>query len=105
MTHPFRRVVLSAMLLAALVVGCSKPGSDFVGKWVNTQDASEVLDISRNGDGFLIGANGQNLGATYKDGALQMDGMMGAVSLTYVKSTDTLLAPGVGGQGEYKRAH
>jgi hypothetical protein len=63
------------------------------------------MEIARNGEQFLIRTphDKLGLGATYKDGFLQVPGVMGALTLTYVKSTDALIAPGLSGQSEYKR--
>jgi hypothetical protein len=39
----------------------------------------------------------------YKDGILEGKGLLLSVDLTYVKQTDTILAPGFFGQIEYTR--
>ncbi|MGB9237166.1 MAG: hypothetical protein WCC04_22380 [Terriglobales bacterium] len=95
-------LLLSLMILVA--TGCSLSGSEFVGKWVNVKNSNDVMEITRNGEQFLIGERNEKIGATYKDGSLEVSGMMGSVRLTYVKSSDTLLAPGMFDQSEYKRA-
>jgi hypothetical protein len=81
-------------------------GSEFVGIWVNTKNPSDKLEITRNGDQFLIG----KAGATYKDdGTLQAPITMGftpgTVTVTYIKSSGmlALVATGVPGQMEFKR--
>jgi hypothetical protein len=43
------------------------------------------------------------VGAIYKDGALEIKGALLSANLTYVKRTDTILAPGFFGQAEYRR--
>jgi hypothetical protein len=101
----FRTAIHSALLLALLLVGCSKPGSEFVGKWVNPANAGDSVQIDRNGTEFLItGPDATKIGATLKDETLTMASPMSGMTFTYVKSSDTLLAPGVMGQVEYKRA-
>lgn len=98
-----RKCVFVLALLAVLAVGCSRAGSEFVGKWVNTKNLNDVMEITRNGDQFLVTVGRQKIGATYKDGMLEITGMMGSVKLTHVKDTDTILTPGFFGQSEYKR--
>jgi hypothetical protein len=106
MRNLVRKAVQAAALLAVLTIGCAKAGSEFVGKWVNTNNSMDTLNIARNGDQFQItGANQQTMDATYaKDGTLQMSGATGMdLSLTYVKSSDTLQAPGMVGATVYQR--
>jgi hypothetical protein len=43
------------------------------------------------------------VGAVYKDGSLEVKGVLLSADLTYVKRTDTIIAPGFWGQAEYKR--
>jgi hypothetical protein len=61
------------------------------------------MEITRNGEQFLIVSPHDKLGATYKDGFLQAPNAMGTMALTYVKSSDTLIVPGIFGRSEYKR--
>ena len=106
MMRTVRKAIQSTLLLTLLVIGCTKPGSEFVGKWVNSGNTSDTLDVSRNGDQFVItGPDGEKMPATYANGTLQVQGAMGAaLSLTYVKSSDTVTTPGLFSQAEYKRA-
>jgi hypothetical protein len=100
-----RKAFQSTLLLTVLMIGCTKPGSEFLGKWVNSANSADTAQIDRNGDEFLItGPDGTKIGATLKDETLTMAQPMGGMSFTYVKSSDTILAPGVFGQVEYKRA-
>jgi len=107
MMRMVRKAVQSTLLLTLLVIGCSKPGSEFVGKWVNSGNTADTLDVSRNGDQFVItGPDGEKMPATFNSSndTLQVQGPMGAaLSLTYVKSSDTVTTPGLFGQAEYKR--
>jgi hypothetical protein len=101
-----RKAVQATLLVTVLTLGCAKAGSEFVGKWVNANNSVDTLDIVRNGDQFQItGADQEKMDATFaKDGTLQMSGVMGMnLSLTYVKGSDTLQAPGVFGPTVYKR--
>ena len=91
-----RRWTLLLLMVTLLIVvtACSRPGSEFVGNWVNTRDAKETMQIARNGDGYLIIQGKNKIGAVYKDGGLEIGAALGQVRLTYVKSSDTVLAPG-----------
>lgn len=100
-----RKAIQSTLVLTMLVLGCSKPGSEFLGKWTNAGNPSDSVQVDRNGDEFLItGPDGTKIGATLRDETLNMASPMTGISFTYVKSSDTLLSPGVFGQVEYKRA-
>ena len=101
----FQKTLCAFLLVPALILGCTKPGSEFVGKWTNSANASDTVDIARNADEFLItGPDGTKIGATLKDETLQMAQPMAGITFTYVKSSDSLLSQGVFGQVEYKRA-
>ena len=106
MTRMLRRAIQSTLVFAVLAIGCSKPGSEFVGKWVNSGNTSDTLQIARSsGDQFTVtGPDNSSMNATYNNGTLQVPGTMGALTLTYVKSSDSLTSPGILGQVEYKRA-
>lgn len=100
-----RKAFQSTLLLTVLMIGCTKAGSEFVGKWVNPSNTADTVQIDRNGDEFLLtGPDSTKIGATLKDETLTMAAPMSGITYTYVKSSDTLLAPGVFGQVEYKRA-
>ena len=109
MKNVVRKAVGSVLLVTVLMIGCTKAGSEFVGKWVNSNNPVDTLNITRNGDQFqIVGANQQTMDATYaKDGTLQMGGMPAGMdmSLTYVKSSDTLQTAGILGPTVYKRAN
>ena len=104
MTRILRKWIPSLLLLSLFVGGCSHAGSQFVGKWVNAKNANDTMEITRNGEQFLILAGRDKVGASFKDGSLQVQSMMGTMTLTYIKSSDTLVGPGFFGQSEYKRA-
>jgi hypothetical protein len=86
-----------------ILSGCRSTGSEFLGKWVNKANPIDTFQVVRNGDEFLIVGQGGKIGATYENGALEVKGMLLSVNLTYDKETDTLLAPGLLGNVEYKR--
>ncbi|HEX9200218.1 MAG TPA: hypothetical protein VF865_11710 [Acidobacteriaceae bacterium] len=102
--HLVRKAFQSTLLLTVLLIGC-KSGGEFLGKWVNSTNSNDTVQIDRNGDEFLItGPDGTKIGATLKEETLTMAQPMTGVTFTYVKSSDTLLSPGVYGQVEYKHA-
>jgi hypothetical protein len=96
----FARLGLLGVLIIA---GCASHGSEFLGKWDNAKNAKDTMEIVRNGEQFLIVDQTQKVGAVYKDGALEVQGLFGGVSLTYTKKTDTIVGSGFFGQVEYKR--
>jgi hypothetical protein len=71
-----------------LTAGGAQHGSKFVGKWVNTTDPCDKIEITRNGQQFLIG----KAPATYKDdGTLQARSPLDTITVTYIKESDTLV--------------
>lgn len=68
-------------LVALLLVGCSKPGEQFIGKWSNEWTNGKLLvDIQRDGDNFLVRTINRDTGrvifaeaAKLRDGYLMMD--------------------------------
>lgn len=111
MPRSIRKLIQSLLFLAVLTAGCSRRGSEFVGKWINTTNPCDKFEITRNDQQFFVG----KAPATYKkdDGTLQFPFAMGGffagastpATVTYVKSSDTLIVVGVplAGQQEYKR--
>ena len=99
------RIISICLLGAVVLTGCASRGSEFLGRWVNTKNPNDTFQVTRNGDEFLIVSQEQkpDVGAIYKDGALEVKGALLSADLTYVKRTDTILAPGFFGQIEYKR--
>ncbi len=99
------RFISTCLLGAVALTGCASTGSEFLGKWVNTKNPSDTFQVTRNGDEYLILSQEQKpgVGAIYKDGALEVKGVLLSTDLTYVKRTDTILTPGFFGQVEYKR--
>jgi hypothetical protein len=100
------RLISICLLSAVALTGCRSGGSEFLGRWVNTKNPNDTFQVARNGDEYLIitGQNGNaGVGAVYKDGALEVKGALLSTDLTYVKRTDTILAPGFFGQVQYKR--
>lgn len=77
-----RRPIPSLLLLVVLFIGCSHPGSVFLWKWVNTTNPNDTMEITRNGEQFLSLAGHDKVGATFKDGSLQVQSMMGTMTLT-----------------------
>ena len=97
------RFITISLFCVVFHSGCSSTGSEFLGKWVNKANPTDSFQVVRNGDEFLIISPSGKTGATYKDGALEVKGLLMSADLTYVKQTDTLLGPGFFGNVEYKR--
>jgi len=99
------RLIFICLLSAVALTGCASKGSEFLGKWVNTQNPNDTFQVTRNGDEYLIVSPDQKpgVGAIYKDGALEVKGALLSTELTYVRRNDTIVAPGFFGQVEYKR--
>ena len=100
------RFTCICLLSTITLTGCASSGSEFVGTWVNTNNPKDRFKVIPNGHEYLIVGQDQKpgAGAIYKDGALEVKGVLLSLNLTYVKRTDTILAPGFLGQVEYKRA-
>lgn len=99
------RIISLCLLSAVALTGCASGGSEYLGKWVNTKNPNDTFQVTRNGDEYLIVSpdNKAGVGAVYKDGTLEVKGVLLSTDLTYVKRTDTIVAPGFFGQAEYKR--
>jgi hypothetical protein len=102
LTRRVQGVLIAVVVLAA---SCSRPGSEFLGTWVNTMNPKETIEITRNGDQYLAVVGGQKMGAIYKDGTLEVASpLMGTVRMTYVRESTTLLAASaMGASIEFKR--
>lgn len=94
-------ITVAFMMLA--LGACSRPGSVFLGKWTNAKNVKDTMEIVENGDQFLIVSGKQKLGAVLKDGGLEILGTLGAMRITHIQASDTLVAPGLFGQVEYSR--
>jgi hypothetical protein len=93
------------LLSTVALTGCQSRGTEFLGSWVNEQNPNDTFEVIRNGDEYLIVGQDQKtrVGAIYKDGALEIKGALLSANLTYVRRTDTILAPGFFSQAEYRR--
>ena len=103
MQNPIFRFACICLFSTVALTGCASRGSKFLGNWVNTKNESDTFQVVRNGDEYLIVNQGKKIGATFKDGNLEIGGGLLSVNLTYVKQNDTILAPGFFGQLEYRR--
>lgn len=105
---------IAFITLATALSACSQQGKEYVGTWQAKEHANRSAEIGRNGDNFVIkvtepsfvqrGKTDTNvLAATYKDGMLEFATGFGTSKVSYVKATDTLLVPTMGGSMEYRR--
>jgi len=107
------RTVIILFIVGFSLTACSKAGNEYLGKWQNTVNSHDEIEIVRNGDNFLIKVNAPTLAGKYeattvpailKDGILEVQGNFLATSFTYVKATDTLTTAAMfGGNVEYRR--
>jgi hypothetical protein len=85
-----------AVCLAVLLSfsgGCRSKGSEYVGKWIakDARDSSRLIEISQNGEGFIMLAGGDTK-MPMKYDANSHSLKAGFVSFSYVKASDTILA-------------
>ncbi len=97
------RFACICLLSTVALTGCASKGSEFLGSWINAQNPTDTFQVTRNGDEYLIVNQGKTIGATFKDGNLEIGGGLLSVNLTYVKQNDTILGQGFWGPIEYKR--
>ena len=103
--------LLIAVLIAIVcLTACKSTGSanDYVGKWQNAKNANEQLEITQNGDIFLITVNDginapRTVTAMLHNGVLEFNAGVGTTQITHIKATDTLTMPASGGNAEYRR--
>lgn len=102
------------LAVAAALSACGKQGNEYIGNWEAKQYKNRTVAIERNGDNFVIKSTEPSMfkrgqldtdviPAAYKDGMLEVSTGLGAVKVSYVKDTDTLLMPTMGGSMEYRR--
>ena len=102
--HCISRHGIVALLLACFFIlsSCQKSESEFLGKWVNVKNGNR-MEITRNGEQFLISAGGGKADATYKDGRLELVHPYGTTVITYIKDSDRLSMPTINGIEEWER--
>ena len=95
------RIFSILFLVLIMLVGCSKPGSQFEGKWVNVTKKDDKLEIKRNGDGFILitsffnGFTGKTesheVPATLTNDTIKVSGFLGTVDFVVDKSSGMLI--------------
>lgn len=100
-----------AMLTVIALIGCNEmdSGSGYIGKWANTKSNDRILEISKNGENFIVRVtkprilDGKlettNIPAIYKDGVLKASSDLDTRTYMIDKVTGNLLD----GKFEYKR--
>ena len=97
-----------ALFALGFLAACGQSGSEYVGKWVSQKDNRVSLEISTNGDSYIVRRNGPSLRAGHEDSvkypaSLDEDGILkvanpwGPVSITVDQSTGRL----TDGEAEY----
>lgn len=105
---------IAFLALTAALSACGSQGKEYIGNWQSKEYANRTVAIERNGDSFVIKTTAPILyapdktkttvlPAVYKDGLLEASNGLGTARISYVKNTDTLLMPTMGGSLEYRR--
>ena len=103
-------ILLLTVLMGAFGVGCGNiTGSEFIGKWVNSDRAAETVEIKRNGENFIVTQSTPTIvakivkneekitreySAVLKDAVLIVNTGSKSNTITYVKDGDYLLFEG-----------
>ena len=105
-------VVMMAVGASALS-GCGKnSGDEYIGSWEEKAQKATIVQIERNGDGFLMKTtstkrNGQkssgSVAATLKDGVLNYPNGPVTGTVTYVKKDDEILVSTFAGNFAFTR--
>jgi hypothetical protein len=110
-----RKMSCIPIILVGLLLSCSKPGAEYIGKWQNIKDPHDRFEITSNGDNLLVRQTKKDffgkehtstVPATVHDGLLKIgEGSLFGGTLTYVKATDRITtAAMLGSDVEYERA-
>lgn len=105
---------LACVAVVLILSACSQKGNEFVGTWQCVKYPNRSAQIERNGDGFVLKditpsmftpgrMDTKIIPAVYKDGVLVVSGGFGSANIGYIKATNTLLMPTIGGALEYHR--
>lgn len=97
--------------ISLLISGCSKPGEEYIGKWIDIKNDKIILDIQRNGENFIIRKtapsawNGKiktdNIPAALENGLLKVNIGFSSINLAVDESTGFL----TDSQNEYKKSN
>lgn len=105
---------LACFAVTSILAACGQQGTEYIGKWEAKDLKNRSAVIERNGESFVVKITEpsmyarnqletQPIPAVYRDGMLEISGGFGTSKISYVKDTDTLLMPTVGGSMEYRR--
>lgn len=106
--------ILPFVPMLVLLAACSKfqaSGSEYVGSWKSSKDASRTLIVEQNGDTFMLSETAPERGkmktttmpAVLKDGVLKIENGFGVITIAHQVKNDTLVVPAPGGTAEYVR--
>ncbi len=108
-TPKYKLHVIFILAAVLLLSACNSVGNHYLGSWENSKNTAERLEITRNGDNFLVTVNQParhpiTVPAILRSGNLEIKGDLLSSQITYVQSTDTLIMPGMlSGNVEYRR--
>lgn len=98
---------LFLLFIIFISISCSKKGSEFLGKWKNASNPSEVIEIIANGENYIMKASGKEIPATFNNGNLEIKTNqlgMETITITYVEKDDKIIVNGFNGPQELVRA-
>ena len=104
-----KSVISLLFLLAAIfvVVSCSRKGSEFLGKWQHASNSVEKLEITKNGDNYLVIIGGKETPATYSNGNLEIKTNqlgMETITISYIAKDDKIIFNGFNGPQDLFRS-
>jgi hypothetical protein len=92
-------------ILLVFLSGCSRLNSEYAGKWQGIEAPSDILEITPNGDGFIVKGKdtaifGYSKGPFKSPASVGKDGLSfwsgnGHNQFSYVHADDTLLGVGL----------
>lgn len=101
------------IVAVAFLGGCSgKPGEKFVGKWQEKERKETTMQISRNGEGFILNMattkstgqkNAGSVPAIIKDGVLSVANGPFTSTVTHMEADDELFLSTFGGNLRFTR--
>jgi hypothetical protein len=98
-------IYILQVVLIILSSGCQNESDKYVGKWIETKNESQGLEIEKNGNNFIVHipnsfrGNIENRPAKLESGMLKIDNGFGGVNLAIQESSGLL----TDGQHEYKK--
>jgi len=98
------QMLLFILVISIMIISCSSKGSNYIGKWQNVTKHSDIIEITKNGDNYLVKDRRDQATAILTDAGLEIKApLVGTIVITYIENKDCILVPGLEGNQEYKR--